>query len=158
MNTNEIWAKQPLKIWSMYLNFILGIIPGIVYILRNVFIHDEIAMNKASIKNSDYWIYVLIFGLGLVQNAIDIFYYKRYISVSLIRSKFIGQILSLILLFASTNDTIISFLRNIVKQKINDSKNINKLKKLNVVLVLLVFCSLFFVVYKETSFSELLYR
>ena len=142
----------------MYLNFILGIIPGIVYILRNVFIHDEIAMNKASLKNLDYWIYVLIFGLGIVQNAIDIFYYKRFISIFLIRSNFTGQFISLFLILASSNKTIINFLRNMVKQNKKDSENLNKLKKLNILLLLFTFCSLVFIFYKDTSFSELLYR
>tara|TARA_B110000977_G_scaffold193152_1_gene267720 strand:- start:6617 stop:7123 length:507 start_codon:yes stop_codon:yes gene_type:complete len=156
----QLWRKQYTpsgKSFLMFLNFLFGILPGVVYILRNVFIDDEKVMRRASFGSSGYWIYFLLFAIGFTQSFVELVYFKRVMSITLLRSYFLGQLLSVFMLFLATEKRFIKFIQTLVKQNKNDTSFLNNSKKTSVLLFLIAFCTIFFWVFINSNFSELTY-
>jgi hypothetical protein len=156
----KMWKKNyssSAKFFVMLFNFLFGILPGISYILRNVFVDDEKVMIQASFGSPGYWVYFFVFLMGFIQNLIELIYFKRFMTVQLVKTYFVAQILTLIMLILATNNTFIVFLRKLIKQNKNDKSHINLLKKITLLLILLIICLSFFFIYKNSYFSELRY-
>jgi hypothetical protein len=154
----KIWKKtysSSGKSFVMLFNFLFGILPGVIYILRNVFIDDEKVMNQASFGSPGYLVYFFVFSIGFIQNIIELIYFKRFMTVQLVKTYFIGQTLTLIMLILATSKHFIEILRKIVKQNKNDTTHINTLKKIALLTILVFFCMCVFFIYKYSIFSEL---
>jgi hypothetical protein len=64
----KMWKKNyssSAKFFVMLFNFLFGILPGISYILRNVFVDDEKVMIQASFGSPGYWVYFFVFLMGV---------------------------------------------------------------------------------------------
>ena len=84
------WQKfsPEVRTWIMMANFFFAIVPGIVYLIRNVFIEDEVAMNQASMYDSGYRTYLFVFLIGVLQSIFQLAYYNRFMSLRLVKTYF----------------------------------------------------------------------
>ena len=135
-NQNKILQKLWNKSYSssgksvtMLFNFMIGILPGVTYITKNVFIDDEKVLNQASFGSQEFWIYFTTFAFTFLLSIFEMLYFKRFMSVQLVRTNFVGQFLSIFMILLSTNNEFINFLRNIIRQNKDDNQNINLMKK-----------------------------
>lgn len=150
------WKKYSpeVRTWIMMANYFFAILPGVIFLIRNVFIQDEVAMSQADIYSNGYWTFLLIFGIGIIQSIFQMTNYNRFMSLRLVRTFFVGQCLSLFLILIGANKGFIESLRFIVKPNKADPLHINLLKKSGLFALLLVFCYVFFFVYRFSGFSD----
>jgi hypothetical protein len=156
----NLWNKSYSssgKSLTMMFNFILGILPGIIYIVRNVFLDDEKVMNRASFVSQGFWVYFIAFAFQFILSIFEMVYYKRFMSVQLVRTNFVGQTLSICMLLLATSNKFIDFLRNMIKQNEEDNQNINFMKKAGLAVILISVNLIAFFIYKYSKFSELSY-
>ena len=150
------WHKYSSEVqtWIMMANFFFAVIPGIVFLVRNVFIQDEVVMTQASVNNSGYWTYLMIYSLGLIQSVFQLTNYNRFMSMRLVKTFFVGQCIGLILLLIGLSETLIQFLQNIVKPNRNDDWLKSNSKKLGLFSLILVLTYFIFFIYRFSPFSE----
>ena len=150
------WQKYSPEVqtWIMMTNFFFAVIPAIVFLVRNVFIQDEVVMMKASLKNTGYWTSLIIYFLGLMQSVFQLVYYKRFMSMNLVKTFFVGQCMGVILLLLGMSESFIDFLQNIVNPNEIDSFWKSTSKKLGLFSLILTFAYVFFFVYRFSPFSE----
>ena len=152
----KAWKKYSpeIKTWIMIANFFFAILPGIVFITRNVFIEDETVMSQAAFGDSNYNIIVAIYLVGLVPSLFQMFQYNRFMSLRLVRTYFFGQCISIFLLLLSSSDKFISTIRSISKQ--NTRSRISKtLSKIGIFCLILVLCYIPFFIYVFSGYSEI---
>ena len=156
----NLWNKSYSssgKSLTMFFNFLLGVLPGIIYIIRNVFLDDEKVMNRASFVSQGFWVYFMAFAFQFLLRIFEMVYYKRFMTIQLVRTNFVGQLLSMFMLLLATSDQFIDFLRNMIKQDKEDKENINFLKKSGLAIILICVNLIVFFIYKYSKFSELSY-
>ena len=150
------WKKYSpeVRTWIMMANFFFAILPGIIFLIRNVFIEDEIAMTQADVHSNGYWTFLLIFGIGVLQSIFQMTSYNRFMSLRLVRTFFVGQCISLVLILLSASKDIIKYLRVVVKPHKTDPLYMNLLKKAGAFALLTVFCYTFFFLYRFSGYSD----
>ena len=150
------WQKYSPEVqtWIMMANYFFAVIPGIIFLVRNVFIHDEVVMTQASVNDSGYWTYLMIYSLGLMQSIFQVANYNRFMSMRLVKTFLVGQCVGLILLLVGLSETFVQFLQNIVKPNKNDDWLKSGSKKLGLFSIFLVITYIFFFIYRFSPFSE----
>jgi hypothetical protein len=125
--------------------------------MRNVFIQDEVAMTQASLKNSGYLTNLIIYSLGLIQSIFQLTYYRRFMSMNLVKTIFVGQFVGVLLLLLGINENLIDGLQNIVQPNKNDSFLKASSKKLGLFSLILVLTYVIFFLYRFSPFSDAKY-
>ena len=151
------WKKYSTEVrtWIMMANYFFAILPGIIFLIRNVFIQDEVAMSQADISTNGYWTFLLIFGIGIIQSIFQMAFYNRFMSLRLVRTFFVGQCISLFLILICASKEFIETLRFVAKPSKADSLHMNLLKKSGLFALILVFCYILFFVYRFSGFSDI---
>lgn len=151
------WARYSVEIqtWIMMVNYFFAIVPGIIYLIRNVFIKDEIIMTQASLKDTGYWTFLIVSSFGLIQSVFQIIQYNRFMSLRLVKTFFIGQCIGLFLILLGANKTFIELLRNMVQVDQNDDFWKTSGKKGGLFCILLLFSYIVFFAYRFSPFSEI---
>lgn len=151
------WQKYPIEVktWIMMANFFFAVVPALLFVIRNVFIEDETLMERANIKNTGFWVILIIFSIGFFQSLFQLMFYQRFMALRLVKTFFFGQCVGLIVLLLAANKNFIQMLRFVVKKKENDSEMQKFFKKIGAFCFLLLVVYIVFFAYRFSSFSEI---
>jgi len=135
MRADQIQGWQgysfPAKFWIMMVNYGFAVLPGIIIMMRQIYIEDEKVTRNSSLSLS-YFTVIMIFLAYIGMSLFQIMYFKRFMSLRLTTTFMLGQIVSLIAVLM----TMSGFLMKKIKTKIR-VKDSKVLSKISVFLVLL---------------------
>lgn len=148
----KAWKQFPIpaKVWIMMVNYFFAVLPGILFVLRNVYIEQtKQNVRPASFGDSVYITTLVVQVLLLFMSISQQIIYNRFMALRMVRVFMIGQIVSIILMLISTNEKFIGLLRSKFKKK---NKNMSWIL---LFLVILIMSFVGFILYVQSPISEL---
>ena len=146
----KMWQKYSVgvRIWIMIANYFFAILPGILYIVRNIYIIDSKKnVKKASINSKMHIIAVVFQAVLLMLLFSQILFQGRFMSLKLVKTQILGGLVSLVFMLLSSNQTFLEMLSFNLKTKILEQSTIYS------VLLLVAYSVL--MLYGLSPFSEL---
>ena len=108
----KLWKKYSVKVrlWIMIANYFMAILPGILYVISNIYFENN---NKkhASFNNKSFYIMLGFQALMLVLMTYQMIFNQRFMSHKLIKVQMLGNLTTIAMMLLSTNEGFLSFLK-----------------------------------------------
>jgi len=119
------WQGYPAytRLWIMMVNYFFAVLPGILILTRQVYLEDE-KITKNSSLDLSFWFIISVALAYIGMSVFQIVRFQRFMSLRLTATFMVGQIVALVAILLTLNDTLLKKIKS--KLNIKDNKLASK--------------------------------
>jgi hypothetical protein len=119
------WQGYPAytRLWIMMVNYFFAVLPGILILIRQVYLEDE-KITKNSSLDLSFWFIISVALAYIGMSVFQIVRFQRFMSLRLTATFMVGQIVALVAILLTLNDTLLKKIKS--KLNIKDNKFASK--------------------------------
>lgn len=127
------WQGYPAytRLWVMMVNYFFAVLPGILILVRQVYLEDE-KITKNSSLDLSFWFIISVALAYIGMSVFQIVRFQRFMSLRLTATFMVGQIVALVAILLTLNDTLLKKIKS--KFNIKDNKLTSKATTFMVIL------------------------
>jgi hypothetical protein len=127
------WQGYPAytRLWVMMVNYFFAVLPGILILVRQVYLEDE-KITKNSSLDLSVWFIISVALAYIGMSVFQIVRFQRFMSLRLTATFMVGQIVALVAILLTLSDTLLKKIKS--KFNIKDNKLTSKAVTFSVIL------------------------